>query len=271
MKLFITILASIISLVLVPRVQAESSWEKCDNGSTVVHCETYDCPQGDTNKDGKCTTTDKGARITDSRNDSLCINPASGCGQVLYFPANSANSCLVRVEETNNNCDLSNPTPTVTPRPTATAASSSTPKPTSTPSISNLACSELIVSPTTGTNPLKITLTAKATGKLVDISEYKFSLTDPNGKNVGLVEQKSEKLVQNLSKVGTYTANVSIIDKNNQEVTSEKCEVEIVVTDSKVLGGTDKLPETGSSLYYGLAILGMGALGVYLYEKFKFV
>src|SRR3990167_1946104 len=108
-----------------------TSWSQCTDGRVIVRCETYDCPKGDTNNDGKCTLTDTDARLTDARNDSFCANPISGCGQVHYFPGGSGSSCLVRVEESGLSCDLYavanptfTPTPTATPRATATPTAS---------------------------------------------------------------------------------------------------------------------------------------------------
>lgn len=103
---------SLVSLiwVLLPvsfaRAQSTSYWSSCSDGETIVRCETYNCVNGDTNNDGRCTVADKGAELTESRNDSFCANPASGCGEVLYFASNKNNSCAVRVKENNNNCNL---------------------------------------------------------------------------------------------------------------------------------------------------------------------
>lgn len=119
-----------------------TTWSQCNDGRAITRCETYNCPQGDTNKDGRCTLSDTNAKLTDARNDSFCANPISGCGQVHYYPSGAAGACLERVEEAGNNCDLyavanptftpvatSTPTPTGTARPTAspTASASATP------------------------------------------------------------------------------------------------------------------------------------------------
>ena len=133
--------AFIISLVLLlvgaQSVSAQgSSWSQCQDGSAIARCETYDCPQGDTNKDGRCTLADSGGRLTDARNDSFCANPISGCGQVHYYPGGATNACLTRVEENSQEtCDLyAVATPNFTPQPTATASprTTSTPQPTAT-------------------------------------------------------------------------------------------------------------------------------------------
>lgn len=123
--------------------QSTSYWSSCQDGASIVRCETYNCPKGDTNGDGRCTTSDQDAELTESRNDSFCANPVSGCGEVLYFAANENNSCAVRVKENNPNCNLykaSTPnfgvTQTAAPTPTATPVSrlNTSPVPTVKPS-----------------------------------------------------------------------------------------------------------------------------------------
>jgi len=126
----------------VPVYAEDAFWNQCGNGSTIVRCETYDCPRGDTNRDGRCSLTDTDAKLQEAKNDAFCANPLSGCGEVEYFTAGSGNSCAVRVKETKNNCDLysaSNPnfatattSPTVSPRPTTTPRASTSPTPTPT-------------------------------------------------------------------------------------------------------------------------------------------
>jgi len=119
------------------RAQSSSSWSQCADGKTIVRCETYDCPKGDTNGDGRCTSADTNAKVTDARNDAFCANPISGCGQVLYYPAGSSSACLERVEEAGNNCDLyAVVTPTFTPLATSTPIPTPTPKPTQMPTAS---------------------------------------------------------------------------------------------------------------------------------------
>jgi len=114
--------------------QTTSYWNNCSGGTQIVRCETYNCPKGDTNKDGRCSLSDEQATQTDSRNDSFCANPPSNCGEVLYFPQNSTNSCAIRVKETNNNCTLYRAgNPTVSPSPTAVSTPTPTVRPTSTP------------------------------------------------------------------------------------------------------------------------------------------
>lgn len=120
------------------------TWSRCQDGTAISRCETYDCPQGDTNKDGNCTLSDQGAKFTDARTDSYCANPASNCGQILYFKSQQSTSCAVLVKENSNNCDLyqagslerSTATPSAipTPTPSSTAQPSSTPIATKSPS-----------------------------------------------------------------------------------------------------------------------------------------
>lgn len=128
--------ATILGIALIAlnatNAHAQSTWSQCQDGRTIVRCETYDCPQGDTNGDGKCTLTDTGARLTDARNDSFCANPISGCGQVHYFPTGTTEACVVRAEvATQLNCDLyAVANPTFTPQPTASPRATTTPRPT---------------------------------------------------------------------------------------------------------------------------------------------
>ncbi len=114
--------------------QSQTAWSQCPDGKDIVRCQTFDCPQGDTNKDGLCDLKDEKARLTDARNDSFCANPTSGCGQVNYFSSDSNSACSVRVKENDNNCDLykagdpnfATPTPT---KPSATPTPTSSPSP----------------------------------------------------------------------------------------------------------------------------------------------
>lgn len=119
-------------------VSAQSSsgtWSQCVDGRAIVRCETYNCPQGDTDNDGKCTLSDTNARLTDARNDSFCANPISGCGQVRYYPSGSSASCLERAEEAGLDCDLyAVANPNFTPGATATARPTATPRATATAS-----------------------------------------------------------------------------------------------------------------------------------------
>lgn len=101
------LLAVVFAFAATPAsAQTTSYWSQCPDNSTIVRCETYNCPNGDTNKDGSCDTKDTGAQLTESRNDSFCANPPSGCGQVLYYATNQTSSCAVRVKENANSCNL---------------------------------------------------------------------------------------------------------------------------------------------------------------------
>ncbi len=127
------IISAFGATVLGGRAYAQSvdtSWSSCTDGRAIVRCETYDCPRGDTNGDGKCSLTDTDAKLTDARNDSFCANPISGCGQVHYYPGSSTSSCLERVEESGLNCDLyAVASPSFSPRPTKLAAPTASPSP----------------------------------------------------------------------------------------------------------------------------------------------
>ena len=123
------------------------SWAQCPSGEDIIRCETINCPKGDTNKDGSCSLDDENAQYSDARNNSLCANPTSGCGVIYYYPANSTQSCSVRVKERGTNCSLykltkfsPTPIPTLAPTPTPTTGGfSSTSKkstPTPTPKVS---------------------------------------------------------------------------------------------------------------------------------------
>lgn len=136
--LILTLLTLTPGSHLCASVRAETpSWSQCPDKSPIARCETYNCPQGDTNQDGACTTADTGASLSDARNDSLCANPVSGCGEVRYFSKNSTLACAVRVKETGSNCNLfsaGNPSfTTPTPIPTATPRATFQPVPTATP------------------------------------------------------------------------------------------------------------------------------------------
>lgn len=148
-----TIAVLALAIVLAPSDTHAQSWSQCTDGRNISRCETYDCPKGDTNKDGKCTLEDTVARLTDSRNDSYCANPISGCGQVQYFPSGASQACVVRPEESNQqNCDLYavaepsfTPQPTASPKPTSSATTSptSSARPTSSPTTKGGGDSEL--------------------------------------------------------------------------------------------------------------------------------
>jgi len=129
---------------------ADDAWSTCPSGETIARCKTINCREGDTNKDGACTLDDQYAELTSNRTDALCANPPSGCGEVLYFEANSTSACIKRVKEAGTNCSLystSTPrfntlTPTATPTSKFTLGATVTPKPTAKPTL-----------PTTGPSP----------------------------------------------------------------------------------------------------------------------
>jgi len=81
----------------------------CRDGQEIVQCQTFNCPFGDTNGDGNCNLSDRGAELQSARKDGLCANPASGCGEIHYFPAGTSGACGVRVKENSQEtCDLYN-------------------------------------------------------------------------------------------------------------------------------------------------------------------
>lgn len=270
-----TVLLAILS---VTNVSAQN-WSQCTNGAAITKCETYDCPNGDTNNDGSCTLQDSGARLTDVRNDSFCANPISGCGEVKYFSANSSNACSTRVEQTGNNCNLySVGSPTFTPTPTPTSTPSATPTPAG--SNTELVCSGLVVSKTSGVAPLTVSFEAKASGKVANISQYEFVVTRPNGVS-GTIEQANSKLSQTFTTEGKYIIEAKLVDAAGKKYVSSLCKKEVEVLKAGIGGGDvgsgtttkggEKLPETGIGTYIGVVFVAMGALGIFLYEKFRFV
>jgi len=253
-----------LTLIGANEVRAQSVWDQCTDGRSISRCETYDCPRGDTDGNGTCDLNDTDARLTDVRNDSFCSNPLSGCGEVRYFASGDSNSCSVRVEENDNNCDLYNvASPTFTPAPTATP----TPTPAATSSDA-LLCSNLIVSPSTGNTPLKVSLEVKATGATSDIKEYEFVLTAPDGTSDGTVVQNSAKLTQTFTEVGKHKVIARVVAKDGSKISSALCQKTVTVSASTT---ADKLPETGSGMYVGLFFVALGVLGVYRAQKSKVI
>ena len=55
------------------------------NPRPAVWCATFDCPGGDTNGDGECTTADNGGVMQVVSAGTSCPTPASGCGQVDIY------------------------------------------------------------------------------------------------------------------------------------------------------------------------------------------
>lgn len=263
-----TLLMAILS---VSNVSAQT-WAQCTDGSSISRCETYDCPQGDTNNDGSCSLDDTDSRLTDVRNDSFCANPISGCGEVRYYGSNSSDACSVRVEQTGNNCNLYTVgSPTFTPVPTGT------PQPTATQSGGQAFCSGLLLSKTEGELPLKVDMEVKASGNVSKISEYEFIITKPSGQKE-TVSQASSKLSKTFSTEGDYKIESRLVDFSGQKHTSSFCKKEVVVNESlgrggavngKTTKGGEELPETGPELYLGAFLIATGAAGVFLYEKFR--
>lgn len=261
------------TLIGANNANAQSVWDQCTDGRSITRCETYDCPNGDTNSDGNCNFDDQGARLTDVRNDSFCSNPISGCGEVRYFASGDNDSCSVRVEQNDNNCDLYNVAePTFTPRPTPT------PVPTNNHASEDLTCSNLLVTPPVGSSPLDVEFEIKATGEVNNIEEYEFAFRKPNGSTTGSVTQASPKLSQEFSEEGTHRVIATIITKSGDRITSASCSKTVSVNQRGVGGGADttestdeKLPETGSPLLVGAFFVMFGITGVYIYEKYKFI
>ena len=247
---------------------SSTSWTQCTDGRMIVRCESYDCPSGDTNRDGKCTTADTNARLTDARNDSFCANPLSGCGEVRYFASNDSNTCSVRVEETENNCDLyAAANPNFTPRP------SSSPIPSSTPQSGVSQCISLSASPFEGAAPLKVNFQGEARDPKGTIAEYQFEFKGPTA-TVGTIAQRTSKVTQTFDKPGEYTAKLTIVDSTGKTVTSLGCQTTITVREATTKGGGDsetKLPETGSEVWVGIILIALGGAGAYMYERFRVV
>lgn len=134
---FILILFALLFMSASWASAADEAWSVCPNKSEIARCETINCPQGDTNSDGKCTTEDESAELTDARNDALCANPTSGCGQVNYFEKGSTTSCTTRTKESNFSCNLYSVTKAsfATPTPTPTTSPMPTQKPKTTEKI----------------------------------------------------------------------------------------------------------------------------------------
>lgn len=80
----------------------------CSNGAEIIHCETYDCPSGDTNGNKVCDIDDKNANLTDIRNDGFCQKPVSGCGVIHYFDVDGGQSCRVNTFLQNSSCEIKN-------------------------------------------------------------------------------------------------------------------------------------------------------------------
>lgn len=139
----------------------------------------------------------------------------------------------------NSNCKLSfaitistpTPTPTSTPGPTPTPTPTSTPGPTPTPTPTNAPtptptpppgnttpeCTDLAVSPTTGTPPYTVTLTCTGKDTDGDITAAEFTLPDGTKnlieQNVGSPGSLSTTFV--VGSNGTYSYSCRVRDNNN--------------------------------------------------------
>jgi len=251
-------------------VNAQNTWEQCSGGEEVVRCRTYDCPNGDTNSDGACSLADNGGKLVDARNDSFCANPVSGCGQVHYYSSNQSDACSVRYEENNFNCNLYD-----VPEPTRTTNTTRTPAPVGN-SVTNLSCSSLIVSPTSGDSPLEVKLETKSSGDLSQVSGYEFVISKSSGEIVELLEQTAGKLTRTLVDEGKYTVRTSLVKKNGEKVTSPSCSRVVEVKKPKgtllaTAASDERLPETGSETWFGLVIFITGMGGIYLFEKYRVI
>lgn len=262
MKYLLLILFLVALFVGVSSAWAQDSasdFSQCRDGSSIVRCETYDCPRGDSNNDGVCSLTDVGARLTDARNDSFCANPISGCGQVNYYSATNNSACSIRVEETVNNCDLYNAgTPTFSSRPS--------PTPTPEASATDAVCKALNVDEFEGSAPLTVQLSADATNAV----SYQFTFGDSTG-SANTKVQSTSRVSHTYTKAGVYTASVSVKGDGGEYTSSNTCKKVITVREGKALGGsTEKtLPKTGSPLWIGLAIAVSGICGAYLFERYR--
>lgn len=64
-------------------IRQQASVENC--GGRAVACATFNCPNGDTNGDGQCTTADEGANNPGMSSGTGCGAPSSGCGQTDLY------------------------------------------------------------------------------------------------------------------------------------------------------------------------------------------
>lgn len=148
-------------------IDVEATWSVCPDGSgSIVRCATYNCPKGDTNGDGACTIADEQAKLTDLRNDPLCSNPPSGCGQVYYYNK-SGSACANRIKDTQS-CKISSASaPVFATEPTSTP----TPTPTPQKQSSNEATNSTTTLPKTG--PSIFTFVFLSAAAFVGIYFYK--------------------------------------------------------------------------------------------------
>lgn len=226
----------------------------CKDNRQIVRCQTYDCPLGDTNKDGRCTLEDDSARLTDARNNPLCANPPSGCGEVLYFAVNDNSACGIRVKQERQNCELFQ-TSELLINPSSESSLLKQPE--------TLECINLSVSAFEGNAPLTVDFSVQTSG---NPSQFEFNFGD-SGSPVKLTGSKTN---HTYDKPGVYKAHVRVSSDGQNFVTSPSCSRTIIVREnlaSQTKGGT--LPKTG--IGFSLAfLLGFGTLfGVFLFEKFN--
>lgn len=258
----------------VASLRAQSEWDICPNGATIVRCETYNCPQGDTNGDGSCTLSDNGASLTSARNDSLCANPISGCGEVRYYGAGGQSACGVRVKQDLTNCNLynpgdpdSSPIPRVgeSPSPLPTTTTTPTPSPSPSPFIS---CNALNAEPgNVDSVPFDVSFTSSVIG---DVENYRFDFGDGSSP----ITLSRGVIVHRYSEPGVYTASLQVAGEDGEFKASSSCRAVVNVgeTGATTKGGEpiDELPETGSPILYVVGIAGFGALGVFIFERYRF-
>lgn len=234
-------------LVLKARALAvEADWSTCPDGKAVVRCATYNCPKGDTNKDGACNISDEDAKLTDLRNDALCANPPSGCGQVYYYDA-EGKACASRVKDLDR-CPIS-------------AGAGFTPTPASV----GAACTDLKVNPTQGKAPLLVKFTTEGKDPKGAISEYEFNFGDTKSDKPQAVKQKSALASYRYEAPGTYTVSLKVKDSQGNWIgPGTACTKKITVTSS-----AEVLPKTGLSSTTLLCLFLLGGAGIYLFIKFK--
>jgi len=104
-KLFFVLLF-IVSFNLIKVSNAMALVNYCTNNAEIAHCETFDCPSGDTNGNSICDLDDKNASLSDIRNDGFCQKPVSGCGVIHYYEASGGQSCRVNTFLGNASCEI---------------------------------------------------------------------------------------------------------------------------------------------------------------------
>lgn len=263
------IIAIIGGFLLAETASAQGTFSQCTDGREIARCETYDCVKGDTNGDGKCSLADEDARLVDARNDSFCAAPVSGCGVVQYYASGERATCAVLVQESINNCDLYSVDDPNFPSPT----------PTATPNVNgrggtDTQCVSLIASVTNGKAPLTVNFEGKGSASSGSITRYKFDFGD--GGNQSLLSTTRNTTTFRYTEPGTYKAVLTVVDNDGDEITGgDTCTRTITVTGTGTGGTTTKggetLPETGSELWMGLAVVGLGGLGIFFYDKFKYI